>query len=146
MPDSAIPRSFVIDASVASKLHFFEAGTDEAGAAVRGADRIIAPELLYLEMANIAAKKARRGTSSREEATRAVNAIGALLEKAVSLSELAPRAFELAVTHGFSAYDGAYLALAELSDLPLLTADLKLARLARQVGLGDLVQTLEGGS
>lgn len=139
-----MPDSFVIDASVAAKLHFFEAGSDQAVAAVRGADRLIAPELLYIEMASIAAKNVRRGTASRDQAAGAVNALEALLDETIPLSELAQRAFELAATHGFSAYDGAYIALAESSELALLTADIRLVRLARQAGLGDFVRPLAG--
>jgi len=138
-----MPGSFVIDASVAAKLHFIEDGSDQAAAFVEGAEGLIAPDLLHVEMASIAAKNVRRGFVSQERARLAVEAVTDLLDTAVPMAELAPRAFELAATHGFSAYDGAYLALAESRDLKVITADAKLVRLAHQAGLARLVLLLE---
>lgn len=139
---SAMPDRFVVDASVAAKLYFIEEGSDRAAAAMRAADRLIAPELLFLEMASVAAKNVRRGTASQAQAALAIDSIGALLEEAIGLPELAPRAFELASAHGFSAYDAAYLALAEARAYEVLTADLRLVRIARNVGFGEFVRPL----
>jgi predicted nucleic acid-binding protein len=137
-----MPGSFVIDASVAAKLHFFEGGSDQAAAFVEDADRLVAPDLLFIEMASIAAKNVRRKIASRDRARLAVAAVTELLDAAVSLSDLAPRAFELAAAHGFSAYDGAYLALAEAEGIELVTADEKLVRRAREANLSHLVRPL----
>lgn len=137
-----MPGEYVIDASVLAKLYFDEVGSDQADDAVRGAYRVIAPDLLFHEMASIAAKNVRRGTASMDQAARAIASSIDLLDETVPAIELAPRAFELAATHGFSAYDGAYLALAELRTLELLTADGRLLRRARDVGMGAFVRLL----
>ena len=141
---TAMPGNYVVDASVAAKLYYQEEQSDQAAAALRNADHLIAPELLYLEMASIAAKRTRRGTSSPEQGALAVRSVADILDELIPLAGLASRAYDLASVHGFSAYDGAYLALAEARGFKLLTADLKLARLAAQVGLGVHVETLAG--
>jgi len=134
---------YVIDASVAAKLCFDEAGSDKADAAVRQAQRLIGPDLLFHEMASIAAKNVRRGTASMDQAASAVASTIELLDETIAAAELAPRAFELAATHGFSAYDGAYLALAELRSAEMLTADGRLVRRARGAGMGAFVCLLD---
>jgi len=133
---------YVVDASVAAKLFFFEDGSDHAAATIRDAERLIAPDLLFIEMASIAAKNVRRGTSSQGEAARAVNSLTAFLDELVPARELAFRAFELATVHGFSAYDGIYIALAEQRLFVVLTADVKMARRAAEAGLSRFVQVL----
>jgi len=135
--------SYVVDASVAAKLYFVEIGSVQAELAIREANRIIAPDLLFLEMASIAAKKVRRSLCSFEQAADAVDTLGSLLDETIAASELASRAFGLAAADGFSAYDSAYLSLAELREFELLTADAPLVRLARKVGLGQFVRLLE---
>jgi predicted nucleic acid-binding protein len=137
-----MPDSLVVDASVAAKINFIEEGLEDAAAALQAAHRVIAPDLIYLEMASIAAKNVRRATASLERATRAVTSLDELIDEVVPSSRLATRAFELAAEHGVSAYDGAYLALAEARGLSVLTADIKLVRRARGVGLSHLVHAL----
>jgi predicted nucleic acid-binding protein len=132
----------VVDASVAAKLYFIEANSALAEAALRAADRLIAPELLFIEMASIAAKYARRGLATADWAAGAVTSVGSLLDEAVPLTGLAPRAYALAEAHGFSAYDGAYLALAEARGMRLITADAKLCQRAVDARLSHLVRPL----
>ena len=133
---------FVVDASVVAKLYFPENDSDLARIVLGGGDRVIAPDLLFVEMASIAAKKVRGGLAPMESAVQWVNSLTLLLDEWVSSSMLAGRAFNLAATHGFSAYDGTYLALAEARGFELLTADIKLVRLARDAGFGALLRPL----
>jgi len=137
-----MPGEWVVDASVAAKVYFLEEQTELARVVLRTADRLIAPALFNLEMASIAAKRSRRGMSPHEVAAEAVRAAPGMIDESVPLADLASRAFEFAVAFGFSVYDGTYLALAELRELKLLTADLKLARRAREAGLAHLVHIL----
>jgi predicted nucleic acid-binding protein len=137
-----MPGRYVIDASVAAKLYFTEAGSNLAETVVRAADRLIAPDLLFLEMASIAAKNVRRAISSLEQAADAVDSLSGILDETVPLPGLAGRAFQLAHEYGFSAYDGAYLALAEAEGIELVTADEKLVRRAREANLSHLVRPL----
>ncbi len=133
---------FVVDASVAAKLYFIEEDSALAFAIVRTASRLVAPDLLFLEIASIGAKRARRGEASLEDGMDALKSVANLLTETAPSAELAERAFFLAATHGFSAYDAAYIALAETRGLKVLTADARLIRIAARVGLGDLVQAL----
>jgi predicted nucleic acid-binding protein len=133
---------FVVDASVAAKLLFTEALSDAAEAAMRSARSVIAPDLLFIELASIAAKRVRQGTSPPDVAARAMEMVDDLLDESVALGALAKRAFEIASEHGVSAYDGAYLALAEARELRVLTADLRLVRRASEQGLSHLVEPL----
>ena len=80
-----MPDSIVLDASVAAKLYFVEDLSSEAEAAVRAADSIIAPELLLIELASVASKRVRRGTSPVGPARSAVSSVGGLLDEVVSL-------------------------------------------------------------
>ena len=104
--------------------------------------KLIAPDLLFLEMASIAAKNVRRGTASSEQAVRAVRSVSGLLDEVIGLIGLASGAFELAAMNGFSVYDGAYLALAEMRGIKVLTADYRLVKRAETSGLSHLVEAL----
>jgi predicted nucleic acid-binding protein len=54
----------VVDASVAAKVFFLEAGSDRARAMLTSGAVIAAPDLLFVEMASLAAKRVGRGLCS----------------------------------------------------------------------------------
>ncbi|HEX4181342.1 MAG TPA: type II toxin-antitoxin system VapC family toxin [Caulobacteraceae bacterium] len=137
-----MPDSIIVDASVAAKLYFTEELSDEAESALKLATALIAPDLLFIEIASVAAQRVRRGTATLEVASRAVSLVRGLLDEAVPIADLIQRAFELSSEHGVSAYDGSYLALAEARGLRVLTADLRLVRRAEASGLSHLVRPL----
>ena len=136
---------WVIDASVAAKLYFEEEFSELARLRVAEADQLIAPDLFHLEIANIAVKRVRRGTASEPAASAAVVGASRIVDEFVAHGALTPHAYALARDHSFSAYDAAYLALADARGLKLLTADAKLAGLASLAGLGRLVDLLQEG-
>lgn len=129
----------VIDASVLAAAFLTEAGSPEARAYLRRGPRLIAPDLLRLEMASIAAKKVWKGEASLEAGSRAVSAIDEFVISTHGGDALIERVFILAATQRFSAYDAAYLALAEFEQVPVVTFDQKLIARAREAGLGALV-------
>ncbi len=137
-----MPDRVIVDASVAAKIYFAEAFSDDAQSVLRFADGLIAPELLFIEMASLAAKRARRGTATLDEAARAVSQVRSLIDEAIPTADLAQRAFELSAEHGVSAYDGSYLALAETRGLRVLTADFRLVRRAEACGLSHLISPI----
>ncbi len=137
-----MPDEFVVDASVAAKLYFIEEQSDLAANVLRAANRLIAPDLIFIEMASVAAKQVRRGLASMEQGASAVTSVAALMDRTVPMADLVDRAFQLAADSGFSAYDGAYLALAEAEDLQVITADEKLVRRAREANMSRLVRRL----
>ena len=137
-----MPDRVIVDASVAAKIYFMEEFSSEAISALRLAEGLIAPELLFIEMASLAAKRVRQGTATLDEAAQAVSQVRSLLDEAVPMAGLAQRAFELSAEHGVSAYDGSYLALADDRGLRVLTADFRLVRRAEACGLSHLVRAL----
>jgi predicted nucleic acid-binding protein len=132
----------VLDASVAVKCFLDEAGSAEARRAVGRPINWIAPDLIFLEVVSVALKTIRRGLIHPTAGAAMVNGVAGLLAETAPAAELCADAFRMAANHGFSAYDAAYLALAERRRTQLLTADLRLADLAEASGLGSLVSRL----
>ncbi|MBI1686349.1 type II toxin-antitoxin system VapC family toxin [Caulobacter hibisci] len=135
----------VLDASVAAKLFFLEAGSDAAQALALSDARLIAPDLLWAEMASIAGRRVRADGLDEALARRAVSALGEIVAEFQPMETLAERAFELAARHGVSAYDATYLALAEQRGAIVVTADARLVAKARAAGLSARVRLLEEG-
>lgn len=132
----------VIDASVAVKLFFDEGDQDSVTRALAEAQWRLVPDLFFLEFANVALKKVRRGDSSEAAALHAVGSIPRLVDEEVSSRGLFQRSYDWGVRFGFTTYDASYLVLAEVRGCTLLTADAKLERRARENGLGHLVQVV----
>lgn len=117
----------VIDASAAIELILRTAlGEKVELRALIPEERLYAPHLLDLEVAQVL----RRLTLLKEiTAARAHDALGDFSELMVERAahrELLPRVWQL--RDSMTAYDGAYVALAEALNAPLLTCDGKLAR------------------
>ncbi|HLI67769.1 MAG TPA: type II toxin-antitoxin system VapC family toxin [Caulobacteraceae bacterium] len=137
-----MPAELIVDASVAAKFYFHEEGSREAQAILTSGLVLAAPDLLWIELASVAAKRTRRGLSTREHGRDAVASLGDLIDEFVPATGLAAPAFALAADAGYSAYDATYLALARQRGLRLLTADQRLIRQAEAAGMRDLVQSL----
>ncbi len=135
-------RELIVDASVAMKFYFREAGSEVARDILNSRSGLVAPDLLFIEMASVAAKRVKIGLSTLVDAATAVSSIRNLIDAVIPAAERADRAFRLACEHGMSAYDGAYLALAERRSAVVITADARLIRRAYSVGLAHLVQVL----
>ena len=91
---------------------------------VYGSLQVIAPQLLPYEFTNAVLRAARRVRISFDEAVDIVTDFEKLAVPTVAVSQLA--ALPLARRYNRSAYDAAYLALAEGEGLKLITADRKL--------------------
>jgi predicted nucleic acid-binding protein len=133
-------KTFVIDASIAIKWVVEESGTKEALSLRR--HRILAPDLLVAECANILWKKVRRKELLEEEAVLAARLLARAdiaLEPMRALLEPATR---LAIALDHPAYDCAYLALAEMRDCEFVTADKSLSRKTLPAGLAAKVVML----
>ena len=115
-------NALVIDASIAVKWVIEEDGTPEA-LALRQKAKLIAPELLVAECANILWKKVQRRELLKEEALLAARLLqGAEIELTPtrSLLEVATR---MAIELDHPAYDCLYLALAVERQSRFVTAD-----------------------
>lgn len=130
-------NTVVVDASVAVKWVVEEDGTTEA-LAVRRSNRLMAPDLLIAECANILWKKVQRRELTREEALLAARLLqGADIELVPARRSL-EAATRLAIDLDHPAYDCLYLVLAIDNDCSLVTADESLLdklNRARQPGL-----------
>jgi predicted nucleic acid-binding protein len=122
-------QRLVIDASVAVKWVVPE--PDSGRAEILLDHGLVAPDLIYAECANVLWKKVRRGEMTQKEAEIAAQT----LEQA-DLSIVPGRghlavAVSIAVELDHPAYDAVYLAVAEASELSLVTADDRLIRKIR---------------
>jgi len=121
----------VIDASIAIKWVVEERGT-EAALSLRRTGRLIAPDLLIAECANVLWKKVRRHELTVKQALYAANLLQhAELELLPTRSLLADAA-AIAINLDHSAYDCVYIALATAAnDCRFVTADEALVRKLR---------------
>lgn len=117
----------MIDASIAIKWVVEEQGTLDA-LNLRAKAKLIAPELLVAECANILWKKVRRREFSREEARAAARLLQAAELELSPTRALLGAAAEIAIDLDHPAYDCLYLALAAARDCPFVTADEQLLR------------------
>lgn len=123
--------ALVVDASVAVKWVFDEAGSDQARSLLRdtlkGNAEVFAPPLLASEVTNAIFQQQRRGRISASDGHRALAALFAIPFELVSPATLYRDALDLARHYGLRAtYDAQYLALALLLDAEFWTADERL--------------------
>jgi len=135
----------VADASVILKWVLpGEAGEEKAASLraqhVAGARRIAVPVLLFYEVANTLALTERLPADAAREALLAI-AGSQLVSYSPSVEDL-QRAAELARQCRITAYDAAYIALAEALQCDFVTADARLANKVRGADLGCCVRVL----
>jgi len=140
--------TLVIDASIAVKWVVEEDGTAEA-LTLRRRAKLIAPELLTVECANILWKKVQRNELSKDEA-RLLQAADIEFLPTHSLLEAA---MQIAIELNHAAYDCLYLALATERECRFVTADERFVRKlseagrrrfrSRVIGLGQAARELD---
>lgn len=119
--------TFVIDASIAVKWVVEEDGTENA-LALRGRAKLIAPELLVAECANILWKKIQRGELTEDVALFAARLLQGSDIELLPIRALLEAATRIAIALDHPAYDCIYLALAIERDCRFATADGRLLR------------------
>ncbi len=120
-------NTLVIDASVAVKWVVEEDGTAEA-LTLRQRARLIAPDLLVAECANILWKKVRREELTRDEALLAARLLQSADVELLPTRSLLETATRIAIEVDHPAYDCLYLALAKENDCRFVTADERFLR------------------
>lgn len=124
-------NTIVIDASIAVKWVVEEQGTPEA-LALRQRAKLIAPDLLVAECANILWKKVQRDELSKEEALLAARLLQGAEIELLPTRSLLEGATRIAIDLDHPAYDCLYLALAAANDCRFVTADERLLRKLEQ--------------
>lgn len=120
-------RTLVVDASIAIKWVVEEEGTSNA-LAIRRQAKLLAPELLVAECANILWKKVQRRELLQDEANLAARLLQASEVELVTSRTLLEPSTRLAIEIDHPAYDCVYLSLAIQQDCPFVTADTRLLR------------------
>lgn len=103
-------------------------GIGAAGHAARARirdEKIVAPDILYLEVASVLRKMVRAGPLTATTAETALADLAALPITTIAHRPLLRRIWQL--RNNFSSYDAAYVATAESFDAVMLTADERLA-------------------
>ncbi len=128
----------VIDASALVEVLVVDpADIPELVARVRDAEWMSAPDLLDYEVLNVLRKMVLRDAIDVEFAESCRLTLTELRVSRFSLTEtMAERVWEM--RHGLSAYDAAYVGLAEHLNVPLITADRRLARAATSLTAIDI--------
>ena len=134
--------TIVVDASVALRWCFQLNKSDRAEELLRSGHHLIAPDLVIAEITNAAWKFVIFDKMAPESAVSAVREVVKAFEELVPMSALRDRALAIAIELRHPAYDCFYLALAERSAAPLVTADERLIRRCADTPFEQLVQSL----
>jgi len=124
-------NTFVIDASIAVKWVVEEHGTPEA-LTLRQKAKLIAPELLVAECANILWKKVKREELLKQEALLAARLLQGAEIELLPTRSLFEAATRMSIEIDHPAYDCLYLALAVEKECPFVTADERFLRKLHQ--------------
>jgi predicted nucleic acid-binding protein len=120
--------ALIVDASVAVKWFIQEPDSDRARALLGGSERLLAPDLIVIEVCNTAWRRAKMGDIAAKQAVAIAELIGRMpwtLEPSV---ELAPRATAISFALNHPVYDCFYLAAGERHEAAVVTADGRLLR------------------
>ena len=127
----------VLDASLVSAWCFSDEHTDYTRAVLHAVSSslvdAVAPTLFAYEIRNSVLMALRRGRISKTDAEQfliSLDEMGVRLIEAPSYDAL----FSLAVAHGLTVYDAAYLGVAMQEGLPLASLDGALVRAAQNAG------------
>jgi predicted nucleic acid-binding protein len=124
-------NTFVIDASIAVKWVVEEHRTPEA-LALRQKAKLIAPDLLVAECANILWKKVQRQELLKQEALIAARLLQGAEIELRPMRFLFEAATRMSIEIGHPAYDCLYLALAVETECSFVTADERFLRKRHQ--------------
>ena len=143
-----VPDRVVVDTSVAVKLFVPEALAPQAHSVFtrlhdQPGGELIVPDLFFIECANVFWKWVGRFKYSVARAREHLENLQGFDLRVIPTSLLASRAFEIAVSLRITAYDACFAAAAAAEQVPLVTADAKLAKRLRSgsvsvLWLGDV--------
>ena len=132
----------VVDASVLIKLYINEAGSRRAATAIKKAEALFAPDLLWPEAGNILWKYVRR---DELEAEAAAAMLADMIQMPIQITptrDVVAQALEIATQTDRTVYDSVYLATAVQTKAVLLTADERLVNALAQTPWSKFVRGL----
>ena len=133
----------VVDSSVAAKWFFDEIHTGAARRALEGRHERHAPDFYLLETENIICRRIRRGELAVAEGNRIRAALRRMPVQTYSFLTLMDPGYAIATQTGRSLYDCLYVALAELLDARMATADRRLYDALAKTPFADRVLWIE---
>lgn len=130
---SRSPLRAVVDASVAVKLFAPEPLSTQAHALFvhLGAENdaeLIVPDFFFIECANVFWKWVQRSAYPPKDAHEHLLDLMSLGLAVIPAQVVAGDALQIALKHKITAYDACYIAAAAQLEIPMITADEKLAR------------------
>ena len=130
---------FVVDCSVTMAWCFKDEEDEYSLSALEalGGATAVAPSIWPLEVANVLVIAERRDRVSEADSQRFLALLGGLpiaIDRAIAALRM-PQLVALARHHRLSAYDAAYLDLAQREAVPLATRDLSLRRAMHSAGI-----------
>lgn len=122
--------SLIVDASVAIKWFVAEEDSELAQRVLVAPVELWAPDLLRLEIANGMWKNWRKQLASTQQVRGAIAALDRTIGAWHDSASLLDAAMNLALALNHGIYDCTYLALAQASAVPVITADKRLVAIA----------------
>ena len=122
----------IVDASVATAW-FVEIGTSKSARPLLLREPLYAPSLLRVALTNLLLKYVRAGLLLENAPLAAVRNLDGIVRVWIEDNFLLPAATAMALQHRHKIYDCLYLALAVERREPLVTADRRLAAIAREI-------------
>jgi len=132
----------VVDASVLIKLYINEAGSRRAATAIKKAEALFSPDLLWAETGNILWKYVRRGELEAEAAEAMLTDMIQMPIQITATQDVITQALQIATQTDRTVYDSVYLATAVQTKAVLLTADERLVNALAQTPWSKFVRGL----
>jgi predicted nucleic acid-binding protein len=134
---------FVIDASVAIKWFVDEPDRVYARFWLDSSHTLVAPDLLRVEVANIAWKKQTRGEMTSDQAAETLAALDEVFDWFEPADRHLSAALKMACELSHPVYDCLYLACADALATSVVTADRRLVAVSAKSGKSHLVRSVE---